>query len=402
MATREEVRQFSSGANQSGLRDYNERLLLSMIQRFGPSAGSDLARQAGLSAQTVSVILRSLESDGLLKRGPPKRGKVGKPSIPMMLDADGAYSIGMKVGRRSADLAIMDLHGVIRHQLQTHYRYPMPDKVFGFLERGTDQLVAALPREHAGRIGGIGIATPFEIWKWHETIGAPAKEFAAWKDIKFGEEVSRFSDLPVSVGNDATAACHAENVFGQGKQFDDYVYIFVGSFIGGGVVLDQSVYEGRFGNAGALGPLQSVGQGGRATQLLDTASLHLLETAIKDAGGDTSLLWANDSDWNQFSEQLRPWCELAGREIARAAMSACAVIDFEAVLIDGAFPEHVRKELVERTRFEVTKLDSRGLVIPKIEEGTVGANARVIGAAYRPLSRQHFLVSGSGLSGTVN
>ena len=58
MATREEVRQFSSGANQSGLRDYNERLLLSMIQRFGPSAGSDLARQAGHAGTDTEADIR--------------------------------------------------------------------------------------------------------------------------------------------------------------------------------------------------------------------------------------------------------------------------------------------------------------------------------------------------------
>jgi len=71
--TQENSRSFSSGVNQSGVRDYNERLLLSMIQRLGPMPGSDMARQSNLSAQTVSVILRSLEADGLLIKGAPQR-----------------------------------------------------------------------------------------------------------------------------------------------------------------------------------------------------------------------------------------------------------------------------------------------------------------------------------------
>ena len=49
----------SGGVNQSGVRNYNERLLLSMLQRRGGMAGIDLARMTGLSPQTVSVIFRN-------------------------------------------------------------------------------------------------------------------------------------------------------------------------------------------------------------------------------------------------------------------------------------------------------------------------------------------------------
>ena len=95
------------GATQSGLRDHNERLLLSLVRQHGPIAGSDLARRTTLSAQTVSVILRHLENDNLLRRGAPLRGKVGKPSIPMELWSDGALAIGLKIGRRTAELALL-------------------------------------------------------------------------------------------------------------------------------------------------------------------------------------------------------------------------------------------------------------------------------------------------------
>ena len=77
------IRSLSSGVNQSGVRDYNERLLLTLLQRNGPTAGSDLARVANLSPQTVSIILREMEAEGLLSRGTPIKGKVGKPSVPM-------------------------------------------------------------------------------------------------------------------------------------------------------------------------------------------------------------------------------------------------------------------------------------------------------------------------------
>ena len=49
------------GTNQSGMREQNERLVLSLVRQHGALAKSDIARITGLSAQTVSVIMRALE-----------------------------------------------------------------------------------------------------------------------------------------------------------------------------------------------------------------------------------------------------------------------------------------------------------------------------------------------------
>ena len=82
------IRDPLGGANQSGMRDHNERLVLSLILRHVALPSAEIARRSNLSAQTVSIIIRALERDGLLLRGEPQRGKVGKPSIPMTLDPD--------------------------------------------------------------------------------------------------------------------------------------------------------------------------------------------------------------------------------------------------------------------------------------------------------------------------
>ena len=58
----------SGGANQTRVRAYNERLVLSLVRRHGSQSKAEITRRTGLSAQTVSVIMRSLEKDGLLRR----------------------------------------------------------------------------------------------------------------------------------------------------------------------------------------------------------------------------------------------------------------------------------------------------------------------------------------------
>ena len=91
----------TGGANQAGVRLYNERLLLSLVRRFGPLSKIEVARLTGLSVQSTSAIMNRLQADGLLKREAPLRGRVGQPTIPMSIDPEGAYSFGLKIGRRS-------------------------------------------------------------------------------------------------------------------------------------------------------------------------------------------------------------------------------------------------------------------------------------------------------------
>ena len=392
------VRSISTGLSQKGVRNHNERLLLSLLQRHGHMPGSDLARLSGLSAPTVSAILKRLENDGLLMRGEPQRGRVGKPSVPMMLSPDGALSFGLKIGRRTSDLLLMDLTGAVREQVQLKYAAPVAAEIFPFVADSIAAISARQPPEAVGRICGIGVAAPFELW--HRSAAEPTgrgSDLALWRaDIL--REIARFSDLPVMLVNDATAACQAEHVFGRGKEFRDYAYFFVGAFVGGGIVINHSVFEGRQGNAGALGSLRSVSPLGESKQLVDMASIHLLEARLAEVDLDPGLIWRQPQDWTSFARYVDPWLGQTAQELAKASLSTCSVIDFEAILIDGAFPETVRRDLVDRVRRVIVNQDTRGLIPPRIEEGRVGGNARAIGAACAPMFTQFLLNTNAGLA----
>lgn len=137
------------GSTQGGVRQYNERVVLQAIRQHGPMAGADLARLTRLTAQTVSMITKRLLDDGLLLKGEPQRGKVGQPSVPLALDADGAYAIGIKVGRRSMDLLLLDFAGIVRQRASVRYAFPDPDDLLPQIaqhEHRYQELVQEIPR----------------------------------------------------------------------------------------------------------------------------------------------------------------------------------------------------------------------------------------------------------------
>lgn len=379
------------GTNQSGMRDSNERLVLSLVRRQGGLSKTDIARMTGLSAQTVSVIMRKLEDDGLLRRGEPQRGKIGQPSVPMSIDPEGAYFLGLKIGRRSAELVLIDFLGEVRAIRQLSYRYPAPRDTVDFVTEGMAAIRSELSPRQDSRIAGLGIAMPFELWNWADAAGAPREVMDQWRHFDIGAEIQARCAFPVYLQNDATSACGAELVFGRGAGVSDFVYFYIGAFAGGGVVLNGSLYAGATGNAGALGSMPVPGPGGKPIQLIDVASIAVLEKALSARGIDAGQLWTSPDNWGDVGEELDRWISHAGDALAYAIVAASSVIDFEAAIIDGWMPVDVRRRLVAATRAATAEIDVEGLTLPEIREGSVGHPARALGAASLPLSDRFLL-----------
>lgn len=377
-----------AGRKSSGGLTLNERLMLSLVRRHGGLPKAEIARMTGLSPQTASVTMRRLEDDQLLVRGERQRGRVGQPSTPLALNPDGVFALGLKVGRRSAELLLLNFVGTVRQVLREAYAWPSPEGIARFVAQGVPALTETLAPDLRGRIAGLGVAIPFELWLWGDIVGA---DMQAWRDTDLVHLLAEVQPYPVFVENDATAACGAELTFGQGADYPDFIYFFVGYFIGGGVVLNGTVYRGRTGNAGAVGsmPVRSPTQ--KWGQLINVASLFTLEQALKAAGEDPSRLWRTPDDWDDLGTVLDAWIAMAADNLAQAIAAACSVIDFSAAILDGAFPVAVRERLVAATRAAMGRLDLQGIVAPQIVEGTAGSMARAIGGASLPLFDSYLL-----------
>jgi len=385
------------GSNLLGVRDHNERLVLTLIRQRGPLAKAQIARLSGLSAQTVSVIVRALEADGLLSKGAPVRGKVGQPSVPIDLNAGAAYFLGLKIGRRSAELVLINFFGKVVSRAQLTYRYPTPTGILEFTEASIDQLVGQLAPHEAERVAGLGVAMPYQIWQWARVIGLPENAMDGWRDVDVRAEMETFCDYPVYIQNDASAACGAELVFGNRSHPRDFLYFYVGYFVGGGVVLQDKLFTGRTGNAGALGSMPLPAPDGTVVQLIELASLSALEMAMRERGQDSASLWTAPDGWSVEDALVGDWTRNAAHGLAHAIGAAAAVIDFEAALIDGWLPAALRRRLVEETRVHLESLNLAGIVPPVVQEGSVGPDARVVGAASLPLCERFFV----NVSGTI-
>jgi len=379
------------GSNQGGLRQFNERVVLQAIRLHGASPKAEIARLTHLTPQTVQLIIARLEADDLVRKLAPLRGKVGQPSVPMALNPDGAFSIGVVIGRRRMDMLLIDFVGQVRERVSLDYKFPDPQTLFDDIAIRLRQLRKSLKPALRPRLQGIGVAAPLSIGGWRELLDFEPEIAQRWERVDLHERAAVLGDaigLPVEVVKDTAAACVAELVAGRGRSLRSFLYIFVDTFIGGGLVLDSHRFEGAHGNAGAVGSLPlglTRGASRQPAQLLSVASLFRLESQYAVAGIATDA-W---QDERAFTKRWQPvtaaWLAESGDAIALSINSAACLLDIDAVIVDGSFSREMLAALLDAIAPTLDRYSWEGVSRPQVLAGTVGSDARAIGGAMLPL-----------------
>ena len=374
-------------------RPYNELLLLELIRANGSMSKADLTRASGLSAQSATVIVNRLVSEGLLRAEASIKGKIGQPSTPYSLDPNGVLSIGVKVGRRSLEVIVMGFDYRILEQRIEHYDFPHFPTIRESLLREVANLLGALNDEQRSRVIGIGIALPDELEAWEATVGAPEGAMSDWATANLAADLENAFALPVTALNDASAACLAEIAAGNSRGYDCFAYIYVGTFIGGGLAVNGKLYTGQNNLAGAIASMPtSVVAEGRAQQLLEGASLHYLEESAEAGGLDSDVFYAENLHDDAARAVFKSWLDVAAPRIAFAAVIAQALFDADSIVVDSSLARHLNAELIRAVNEAAfAHYDHRGLKGTTIVSGEIGISARAIGSGIAPILEEYAL-----------
>ena len=374
------------GGDATGLRAYNERLTITAIRQAGALSKADIARTTGLSGQAATVIVNSLLDEGLLVKREKVRGRVGKPFTPIALNPEGAYSLGVKIGRRSLEVLLVDFGGDVVASRSTAYRAPFPAQTMDLATGTALELVQSLKHGLRSRIVGFGVAMPWVLHEWSDVLGLEREAIAAWRETDVAGVLENATGLSVSVYNDATAACAAEMIVGDRIDRSSALYIYLGTFVGGGVVIGGRLHRGEQLNAGALGsmPMDGPSGDGSPRQLIHQASVIDLERALAAAGFDVSDMFSLH-DTPAADDIFDAWLRRAVEALARAVVSAMSVVDFEEVVIDGLLRPDWRRRVVDGVTSAYGRFDCTVLSPIEIAAGSIGPKARVLGAALLPL-----------------
>lgn len=265
------------GSNLGGVRRYNERLALAMIRRRNGASKTDIAKASGLSPQAAVRIVDSLEEAGLVVRTSKRMGGMGQPSIIYEINGDGGFTIGVEIGRQRIALVLLNYRGDVLERQVRPVHFLAPELVLAETEAFLERQLTALPDGGRGSFLGIGFAMPWFIGEWRQEIGISDAQAQAWQRTDVEKLFRSRFDYPLFFENDGNADALAELMNGVGLNLESYLYLHIGTFVGGGLVMGGQLIEGRHGNAAAIASMPVPGENGATTNyLLHRASLYTL------------------------------------------------------------------------------------------------------------------------------
>jgi predicted NBD/HSP70 family sugar kinase len=223
----------------------------------------------------------------------------------------------------------------------------------------------------------------------------PSERAHRWDEIDLAARLRELRPWPVHLVKDTAAACVAELVAGRGRSLRSYLYFFMDTFVGGGLVLDSHLHAGDRGNAGAVGSMplgdgsQLASSGGRSAtappQVLSSAALLALERRYAAAGLPVEAAVDGRALEPPWSSHTREWLKGAAQAMALAVVNSACLLDLSEVIVDGVFSRDLLSRLIAEIENALDAYSWEGVTRPALLSGTIGSDARAIGGALLPL-----------------
>ncbi|WKZ34576.1 MAG: ROK family transcriptional regulator [Anaerolineales bacterium] len=237
--------------DQVFVREINLSSVLRLIHTQSPISRAQLAVLSGLNKSTVSSLADELLSRNLIHETGSNTGGAGRPATLLELNPQAGLIIGVELGVDFVSVAVTDFLGnIIWRRREDADPTEDQQKMINQTLRIVKEAMTAGKRKGI-RFLGLGLATPGTVdLKEGVLIFAPNLH---WRNVPFGKIFSEQTKLRIFVENDANAAAIAEHLFGTARQCQDFLFVFAGVGIGGGLFLNGRLYRGKNGYAGEIG-----------------------------------------------------------------------------------------------------------------------------------------------------
>ncbi|MEV7956656.1 ROK family transcriptional regulator [Streptomyces sp. NPDC088141] len=374
--------------SQTSLHRANLERVVRAVRMAGSLTQAEIARSTGLSAATVSNIVRELKDGGTVEVTPTSAG--GRRARSVSLSGDAGIVVGVDFGHTHLRVAV----GNLAHQVLAEESEPLDVDAssaegFGRAERLVKRLIETTGISPEKVIGvGLGVPGPIDVESG--TLGSTSI-LPGWTGINPSEELAGRLGVPVYVDNDANLGALGELVWGSGRGVRDLAYIKVASGVGAGLVIDGHIYRGPGGTAGEIGhiTLDESGPvcrcGNRGCLETFTAARYVLPLLQPSHGPDLTM-----ERVVQLAREGDPGCRRViadvGRHIGSGVANLCNLLNPSRVVLGGSLAEAGELVLApirdSVSRYAIPSAARQLSVLP----GALGGRAEVLGALALVLS----------------
>lgn len=373
------------------LRQISVRAVMDVLLHAGPTSRAELSKITGLSKQTMSEVIRTLEEGGWVREKGVTSGRIGRTAITYEVNGNAGYAVGIDMGATTTRIAIVNIVGSIIGDVE----YPSD-------RRGGYHLIDQVETTLSEMLADMGIAKELVLVAAIATPGvvdpatgslSMAPNLVDIGGIDIGRTLGKRLGCAVVLENDVNAAVIGESWRGCAVAIDTVAFISLGTGIGLGVLQDGKLMRGASGAAGEISYMP-FGADPYAEDSLERGALecaiaaHGISDLYARSGGarDTSvrdiLALAEKNDQVAF--------DVIGRVADIAALlivSVNAIVDPKIVVLGGSIGRHPL--VVDGIRRGIAKASRRAI---DVQASALGNRATLTGVLAIGLNHVHNLL----------
>lgn len=359
-----------------------ERAILGLLLRRGPLTQTQISREIDRSQQTVSRLLTRLVSRGVLRQGERvSSGKRGQLSVNVGIVPDYAYSFGVAVLWDAVAVTLMDFSGRLIDRRLTTMSSMTHESVINSVRAMISDLTARWSIDER-RIFGAGVGVPGTFMRESGQLNTPLI-LEEWANINLPATLTEALQLPVWVENDGNAAAIGESLFGVGRWASDFVYLYIATGLGGGVIHNGELVRGAFGNAGEVAQLLP-------PTIYPHPNLDLLRKLIGKNGVQidtvSELVMNFDPSWPGVDE----WLARVRESVSLIASAAAALLDPDSIVIGGRIPRILAERLIPMIDIYDQRRRASERPLPRIVVAEAEGDSAAAGSAALAFKRHFF------------
>jgi len=352
----------------------NERLILNQIFWGDDITQRQIIDVTKFPQQTASRLIKSLLSKGaVVQLTRQSDGSRGQPGYCLEPNPDYAYCFGVSIYVDSIAIAVVNFKGDVVVSRSYSLDSVSVENVIRILQDGVKEILEDTGICKDNVLGlGFGISGYFQALdgKINTTIDE-------WATVDIEKVLAEELSIPVWVENDAKAAAAGESIAGVGRKYSDFVYLYIATGFGGGVIMNGEILRGAHGNAGEVAEMLP-------PKIYLHPNLELLRQILIRNGNEintvSDLIKDFDIEWNGIDE----WISKVKDSLSLVASSSAALLDIKAVVLGGHIPEPLSMKLLEHIEIYAQNRRSLPRSIPDLVIAQADGDPVAIGAATLP------------------
>lgn len=366
------------------LRQINQARVLTALRQAGGVRLGQLAQLTGLSRQTVSPILDTLEAAGwvtYLDEHPGGRTGLGRPARIVQFRAEAGYVVGIDIGAHRTHAVVADLEGKLT---ASSWHVTSNARDSGQLlsaVRATVRNALASAAVQRSKVMSVAVGTPGIIDRETGAV-VRAPGLPGWTSINLARELRRSFRCPVQIENDINLAVLGECWHGVSRDAQTVVFVGWGERVGAGICIDGRLHPGASNAAGEIGylgvlnpddPRAEVDEEGRGPFERGVGASAIVAMASAIAPANAAAVFAAARDGDPTAQEV---VDTVVARMARGLAPLLLILDPDMLVLGGGLSQAGSPML------EALENHLRGLTLvpTKLELSALGEDAVAHGA----------------------